>query len=124
MICGVTPTVYVSDLDRAVRFYTATLGLTLTMHVPGHWASVAAPDGTNFGLHPAGMHSPSPGTPGATQLGFGVDRPLDQVVTEFQRRGVQFHGPIVDDKQVRLAFLADPDGNPLYLCETKPWPTR
>ena len=118
MIRGVTPTVYVSDLDRAVRFYGDTLGLRVALHAPSQWATVAAPDGTNIGLHPAGAWSPKPGTGGATQVGLAVDQAIDQVVAELQRRGVQFHGPIVNDKQVRLAFFKDPDGNPLYLCET------
>ena len=29
MITGGLPTVFVSDMDRAIRFFTATLGLTL-----------------------------------------------------------------------------------------------
>jgi hypothetical protein len=29
-----------------------------------------------------------------------------------------------DNEYVRLAFFADPDGNSLYLCETKPMPAH
>ncbi len=119
MIRSITPTIYVSDLDRAVRFYGEVLGLKVALHAPGHWAGLAAPDGTNLGLHPAGARSPQPGTNGAIQLGLAADRPLDQVVTELKNRGVQFHGPVVDDAKVRLAFFNDPDGNALYLCEAK-----
>jgi catechol 2,3-dioxygenase-like lactoylglutathione lyase family enzyme len=120
MIRGVMPTIYVSDLERSVKFYSGMLGLEVSMHIPGHWAGIRAADGTSIGLHPTGPHSPEPGKNGATQVGLSVDRSLDQTVAELKQRGVQFQGPIVEDKAVRLAFLADPDGNSLYLCETKP----
>jgi hypothetical protein len=38
-------------------------------------------------------------------------------VAKLEQRGVSFHGPIIDDEQVRLAFFGDPDGNALYLCQ-------
>jgi len=119
MIRSITPTVYVSDLEAAVRFYGEVLGLKVALHAPGHWASLAAPDGTNLGLHPAGPYSPRPGTAGAVQLGLAVDRPLEHVVTELKNRGVSFQGPVTDDTKVRLAFFKDPDGNTLYLCEVR-----
>ena len=124
MLQGVMPTIYVSDLDRAVKFYADTLGLKTAMHIPGHWATITAADGTNIGLHPAGQRSPKPGANGATQVGFGVSQPIDAVVAELKSRGVQFYGPIVEDQAVRLAFLADPDGNSLYLCETRPYEAK
>src|SRR5262245_40717570 len=119
MMKGISPTVYVSDLDKSVAFYRDVLGLQVLMHIPGHWAGLAAPDGTNVGLHPAGPHSPKPGTGGSIQIGFLLDEPLDKVVADLTKRGVTFHGPIKDDVQVRLAFFGDPDGNHLYLCELK-----
>ena len=33
-------------------------------------------------------------------------------------RGVAVRGPVSDGGMLRLAFLADPDGNQLYLAET------
>ena len=46
-----------------------------------------------------------------------------------EMRGVQFMSrgngcedngaTIIDDGPVKLAYFADPDGNPLYLCETR-----
>jgi hypothetical protein len=40
-------------------------------------------------------------------------------VSELQAKGVGFSRRS-DSGAVRLAFFADPDGNPLYLSETKP----
>ncbi len=114
-------TVYVSDMDRAVRFYTETLGLNLTRRIGSEWAEVDAGGGFGIGLHPHGgdQHTPPPGASGSISIGFEVDEPLDSVVEKLKSRGVRFHGPIVNDDPVRLAFFGDPDGNALYLCETK-----
>lgn len=119
MISGGQATVYVSDMDRSVEFYTGTLGLKLTMRAGDHFAMVDAGQGFTIGLHPAGPKSPSPGSVGGIQIGFGIDRPIQDEVTRLSGAGVRFSGPIVDDNQVRLAFFADPDGTPLYLVETR-----
>jgi len=123
MIDNGNATVFVSDMGRAVDFYTKVLGLKLRMRAGDHWAEVEAGD-LVIGLHPAGPDSPKPGTPGAVQIGLTVTKPLEDVVGELTRRGVAFHGPVVDDQQVRLAFFSDSDGNVLYLCEVKAAPAR
>ena len=38
-------TVYVSNMDRAVKFYSETLGLKLAYRFGDHWASVEALEG-------------------------------------------------------------------------------
>ena len=123
MIDNGNATVFVSDMSRAVEFYTKVLGMKLRMRAGDHWAEVQAGD-LIIGLHPAGPESPKPGTPGAVQIGLTVTKPLDEAVDELTRRGVAFHGPVVDDEQVRLAFFADPDGNVSYLCEIKAAPAH
>lgn len=40
MIQGITATVYVSDMDRAVDFYTQTLGLPLSERWGNEYASI------------------------------------------------------------------------------------
>jgi catechol 2,3-dioxygenase-like lactoylglutathione lyase family enzyme len=122
MIDGITATIYVSDMDRAVEFYTKTLGLPLAGRWGNEYAGIDLGKGVSIGLHPArSPHSPKPGTSGSIQIGFAVTRPLDDVVKDLQARGVVFRGPIVDDAQVRLAFFGDPDGNDLYLAEVRKW---
>ncbi len=51
-------TVMVSDLERAIRFYTEALGLKLKWRW-GDYAEVEAP-GVTIGLHPAGTHGRLP----------------------------------------------------------------
>ncbi len=117
LIEGGSPTIYVSDLERAVRFYTQTLGLGLLYRAGEHFAMVDAGGGLQIGLHPAGPQSPKPGARGSISVGFTVTEPIEQVVETLRARGVQFRGPVRDDTAVRLAFFGDPDGNDLYLLQ-------
>ncbi len=121
MIEGGTPTIYVSDMDRAVEFYTAVLGLRLESRYGDEWASVDAGRGMTIGLHPAAERMGAPGTLGSINIGFNVTESLDEVVRTLESRGVTFDGPISGDANgsIRLAFFGDPDGNSLYLCESK-----
>ncbi len=121
MIHGGNATIYVSDMDRAVAFYTNSLGLKLQFRAGNHWAQVDAGNGMQIGLHPASPHSPTPGKSGSISVGLLVNQGLDQVVNTLQSRGVVFRGPIMDNAKggIRLAFFGDPDGNDLYLCEVK-----
>lgn len=121
MIESITATIFVSDMDRAVDFYTRILGLPLSGRWGNEWAGIDLGKGTAIGLHPSSARSPTPGSSGSIQVGFAVDKPLDQVVRGLQTQGVIFRGPIVDDGGVRLAFFGDPDGNELYLAEVKKW---
>jgi len=117
MIKGGNATIYVTDMDQSVSFYTETLGLRLAFRAGDHWASIDAGDGLQLGLHPAGGHLPAPGTAGAITVGLAVDEPIEQVVSILEKRGVIVRGPVVDDGQLKLAFFTDPDGNELYLAE-------
>ena len=122
MIQSITATIFVSNMDRAVAFYTDTLGLPLAGRWGDHWAGIDLGKGVAIGLHPVeSSRSPQPGSRGAIQIGFAVSQPLDDVVSTLEAKGVVFRGPIVDDGQVRLAFFGDPDDNDLYLIEVKTW---
>jgi len=110
-------TIYVCDLDRAVRFYVDTLGMTLVFRAGPHIAQLRAGDMTIM-LHPSGPKSPKPGTNGSITIGLKSSaEPLEALVTRLSAAGVRFPKPILDDRQVRLAFFLDPDGNELYFAE-------
>src|SRR6478672_5402165 len=116
------PTIYVSDMDRAVKFYTEALGLKLQYQAGPEWASIDAGRGLVLGLHGARGEQPLAGQSGSISVGLLVDEPLDRVVETLKGRGVEFRGPIRDDTAIRLAFFGDPDGNDLYLCEMQAMP--
>jgi catechol 2,3-dioxygenase-like lactoylglutathione lyase family enzyme len=123
---GGGPTIFVSDVEKAVRFYTETLGLRVLYQAGPHFAMIDAGNGMQIGLHPPAKNAGAPGTRGSIQVALNVTQPIEEVVRELQGRGVKFDTrisgePIVDDEAVKLAFFTDPDGNDLYLCEVKRW---
>lgn len=118
MIEGGNATIYVSEMDRSVSFYTETLGLRLGFRAGDDWATVDAGRGLHLGLHVAQAHGPKPGQPGGITVGLSVTQPIDDVVAALREKGVAFRGPVLDQGFVKLAFFADPDGNALYLAET------
>jgi catechol 2,3-dioxygenase-like lactoylglutathione lyase family enzyme len=111
VIGGGNATIFVTDMDGAVAFYTDALGLRLTFRAGDRWASLDA-DGLQIGLHPASDREPAPGPAGAITVGRAVDEPIDTVVATLTDRGVTFDGPIVDEGMLKLAYFRDPDGNP------------
>ena len=44
-------TIYVTDVDRAVRFCNETLGLKLAYRFGDHWAAVESGKGPTIGIH-------------------------------------------------------------------------
>lgn len=118
MISGGMPTIFVGDMDAAVRFYTEALGLRLLERYGNHWASIDCGHGSTIGLHPASAKNPA-GRVGSITIGFRASEPIREAVATLKARGVVFRGEIVDDTQLLLADFQDPDGNPLYLSELK-----
>jgi predicted enzyme related to lactoylglutathione lyase len=122
MITGGNATVLVSNMDRAVQFYTQVLGLKLTNRFGDHWATVEAGKGLTIGLHPASPKYPAPGTKGGMMLGMEIDDAIDKVVARLSEKGVQFKGSVVRDQAGNFVHLEDPDGNDIYLWEMNPAP--
>jgi catechol 2,3-dioxygenase-like lactoylglutathione lyase family enzyme len=112
-------TIYVSDMDRSVRFYTETLGMKLNERHGNHWAAIDGGPGLSIGLHPA-TPEVAAGQPGSMAIGLYLDGSLGEAVKRLTNRGVAFDGPIMEDKALSLAYFTDPDGNRLYLAEMKP----
>jgi len=117
MISGGNATVFVSDMDASVQFYTEVLGLKLTNRFGNNWATVEAGKGLTIGLHPASAKYPAPGTKGAMMLGLELDVPIEGVVARLSEQGVRMKGPIIRDEAGSFSHLEDPDGNEIYLWE-------
>jgi len=117
MISGGNATVFVSNMDNAVRFYTEVLGLRLAERYGDHWATVDAGRGFTIGLHPASPKYPAPGTKGGMMLGLEVNKPLESVVQQLKGKGARFTGDIIREQAGSFAHLEDPDGTPIYLWE-------
>jgi predicted enzyme related to lactoylglutathione lyase len=118
VISGGNATIFISDMDAAVDFYTSTLGLKLTNRFGDAWATIEAGKGLTIGLHPASPKYPAPGTKGAMVLGLEIDEPIETVVARLSQKGVSIKGSITEDDAGKFASLEDPDGNQMYLWQT------
>jgi catechol 2,3-dioxygenase len=117
MVCGGNATVFVSDMDKAVTFYTEVLGLRLTNRFGNNWATVEAGPTLTIGLHPASPKYPAPGTKGAIVLGLEIDEPIGAVLTRLSDKGVRIKGSIIRDEPGNFVHIEDPDGNEIYFWE-------
>ncbi len=116
MINGGNASVYVTDLDRAVAFYTEAVGLKLRNRVGTTWAEIDAGKGLIIGLHLASPPDTVPaGTRGAINIELAVTEPMEEVVEALTQRGVVFTGPIKNYEAVRIASFYDPDRNVIVL---------
>jgi catechol 2,3-dioxygenase-like lactoylglutathione lyase family enzyme len=102
---------YVSDLDRAVRFYQDVLGLRLTSR---DFVARFDADGVLFELVPLSESRKLEGT-GNARLCFAVDD-IRAALADLRSKGVP-----TSDVQPKegglLATFADPDGNELCLWQ-------
>ncbi len=117
MITGGNATVFVSNMDRAVQFYTEVLGLKLTNRFGDQWATVNAGTGLTIGLHPASPKYAAPGTKGGILIGLEIDEPIEKVVARLGERGVRVVRPIERSEAGSFVHFEDPDGNEFYLWE-------
>lgn len=119
MFRGGVFTIYVSDINRSVQFYTETLGMKLSQRYGNDWALIDGGPGLSIGLHPATAEVPA-GRRGSIAIGLYLEQPIGDAVEQLRRAGVSFDGPIKEDEALSLAFFSDPDGTALYLAEMKP----
>ncbi len=109
-------TVYVSDMNRAVQFYSETLGLRLLYRFGDHWASLQAGNGLTIGLHPASAENPA-GRKGSMSIGLELSGKMEDATRELGARGVRFTSQSNEGKAGKFTGFEDPDGNQLYLAE-------
>ncbi|WP_207099029.1 VOC family protein [Rhizobium ruizarguesonis] len=113
---GGNASIYVTDIDRAVEFYTTKLGFPLKVRVGTEWAEIDAGKGLVLGIHCARPpETVKAGTRGAINIELAVTRSLDEVVSELKARGVSFKGEILNYPAVRIATVLDPDKNEILL---------
>lgn len=117
MVSGGNATVFVSNMDAAVRFYTEVLGCRLTSRFGNDWAMVQAGESLTIGLHPASPEYPAPGTLGAVVLGLEIDLPIVDAVARLIDHGAKMKGEIKHGNAGNFATFADPDGNEFYFWQ-------
>ncbi len=110
-------TVTVSNMDRAVQFYTEVLGLRLAYRFGNHWAAVELGKGLTIGLHPGSPEEPAGGRAG---MAIGLELSgvsIHDAVRQLEAKGVAFEEPVNEGKSGSFIGFTDPDGNPLYLAQ-------
>ena len=110
-------TIYVTNMDRAVKFYSETLGLRLAYRFGDHWASVEAGRGLTIGLHPTSGEVAVASPKNSPSIGLELEGTLDEAMKTLGARGVRFEGVADEGKAGKFAHFHDPDGNLLYLAE-------
>jgi len=111
-------TVYVSDMDAAVRFYSEVLGLKLAYRFGNHWAAVEAGKGLTIGLHPASAEMPA-GRKGSMAIGLELSGSIRDAMRTLEAKGVKFTSPLNEGKAGSFVGFEDLDGNQLYLAELR-----
>ncbi|WP_329087000.1 VOC family protein [Actinomadura citrea] len=120
-------TVYVTDQDRALRFYTEGLGLEKRIDFPGpdgRFLTVGVPDGPVqiiLWSHAAGAGRPGGGGRDAAPGPLILES--DDLRKDFEtmrRRGVTFDEPEPEDYPFGVRIEAvDPDGNRISLRQQR-----
>jgi catechol 2,3-dioxygenase-like lactoylglutathione lyase family enzyme len=108
-------TVFVTNMDRAVKFYTETLGLKLAYRFGDNWASVELGKGLTIGLHPASAESPK--GRGGMAIGLELTGSIEDAMSRLEAKGVRFGNVVNEGKAGKFAHFEDPDGNLLYIAE-------
>jgi catechol 2,3-dioxygenase len=121
----------VSDLDRAVSFYTEALGFELQTRMPGAAFVSAGGYHHHIGLNTWQSEGGSPPPRGTTGLfHFAIRYPTRKALAAALRRMLEARVPLggASDHGVSEAiYLADPDGNGIELYWDRPeedWPRK
>jgi predicted enzyme related to lactoylglutathione lyase len=104
---------WVSDLDRAVKFYQDIVGLTLVFREGSTWAEFDAGP-VRLALH--GAVEGQAAAPGGAAAAFGVDD-LDEARMSLEAKGVEFDHQGEVEGYGRFALFRDPDGNLVALIQ-------
>ena len=118
-ITGGHAIVYVSNMDRAVRYYTEALGLPLTNRYGDQIATVEAGHRLVIALHPTSPQHPPPGTMGAARIALHADEPIDRVISRLAARGVRIADGTTGGREQGSTLIEDQDGNPIEVVEER-----
>jgi catechol 2,3-dioxygenase-like lactoylglutathione lyase family enzyme len=121
MFAGGIVTVFVTDMERSVRFYTEQLGLRLLRRYENQFAIVDGGQGLTIGLHPSASANPTTHKKSGISIGFYLSGTIQEATKALKARGVTFDEPVVREENVgSFAYFNDPDGNSLYVAQMKP----
>src|SRR5260221_7477317 len=125
----VVSSIFVADQDKALAFYTTTLGFVKKADIPlgaARWLTVVAPDapdGTELVLEPDTHPAVGPFKRALMQDGIPfASFAVDDIHAEYERlrsAGCQFPQPPVEMGPVTTAVLDDTCGNLIQLAQRR-----
>jgi predicted enzyme related to lactoylglutathione lyase len=104
----------VSDMDRALQFYSETLGLDIEEHQED-WSLVTA-GAVSIGLN--GRDEEASGGEGGAVIAFRPSDEIEDAVEALAAEGVEIAGGVTEHPWGKVATFRDPDGNELQLYES------
>jgi catechol 2,3-dioxygenase-like lactoylglutathione lyase family enzyme len=107
----------VSDMDRAVRFYRDTLGLSFPLKGGPDWKEFDSPP-VAFALDRVRGNRAEGATPGMVALALAVDD-VDAAVEELRAKGVPIVKEPWEADVCYQAVIRAPDGNEIILHRRK-----
>lgn len=113
----------VNDLEKAIQFYTETLGLILMENCAEYgWAELSGPSGSRLGLamrkDNSGEWDAANVQPGHNAVVTITVKDIEAAVKSYQEKGVRLLGKIMEvPGEVKLQTFQDPDGNLFQLAE-------
>lgn len=116
-VFGGAVSIYVSNLDRAVEFYTSVLQLRVKTKIENEWVELDVGKGFVLGLHVPHEGTARPGSVGAYNIELDVTRKLEEIQAELRTASRFEVGEIERWPHVHLLSIKDPDGNALLLSE-------
>jgi predicted enzyme related to lactoylglutathione lyase len=106
---------YVSDMEKAIKFYSDVLGLKLKVRFQNHWAELDAGPIT-IGLHPT-EKGKKPKSGGGTISCNVAD--IETFVEEIKSKGAKV-SKIFAPERGKFVMVSDPDGNEIHVVEFNP----
>lgn len=115
--------VVVKDLDKAIQYYTETLGLALQdLSKEYGWAELSGPTGSRIGL---AQHNEKSGEWDATNVKPGQNavitftvKDINAAIESYSQKGVRLLGKVMEvPGEVKLQTFQDLDGNLFQLAE-------
>lgn len=109
--------IVVSDIAKAIKFYTETVGLTLQEYNQEHgWAELAGPTGARLGISQYNPHHNV--KPGSNAISTITVEDIQKARDELSKKKAQLIGDILEvPNKVKLQTFCDADGNTSQLCQ-------
>lgn len=107
------PMIFVTDMDRSVKFYTALGGFDV-LEQSDAWSELSVGAGAVIALHAADQ---LPHETARLGLNLNTEEPLEKVVARLREQGVTTAAGIREEDFGRAVVFHDPDGLSVQINE-------